>query len=50
MANTGSAKVICTAQVLDAIGKPPRYVVKLAQYGGAVGADAMFRNGFEASP
>ena len=32
LANSSSAKVICTAQVLDPVGNPPNYAVKLALY------------------
>ena len=29
MTNSGPAKVICTAQVLDPVGNPPEYVINL---------------------
>jgi len=32
MANSSSAKIICTAQVLDPVGNPPSYAVKLTLY------------------
>jgi hypothetical protein len=32
MANSSSAKIICTAQVLDPVGNPPTYAVKLTLY------------------
>jgi hypothetical protein len=35
MADSSSAQVICTAQVVDPINNPPRYGVKLALYDGS---------------
>ena len=35
MANSSSAKIICTAQVLDPVGNPPTYAVKLTLYDGS---------------
>ncbi|NTU64258.1 MAG: hypothetical protein HGB05_12875 [Chloroflexi bacterium] len=35
LANSSSANVICTAQVLDPVGNPPTYAVKLTLYDGS---------------